>query len=63
MKLTNSDFSFAFSARSDGKPHEIPGFSMVQKTILITFLSSIIIMTILGNLLVMVAVCKDRQLR
>ncbi|XP_032885473.1 5-hydroxytryptamine receptor 4 [Amblyraja radiata] len=51
------------SARSDSKPHEIPGFSMVQKTILITFLSAIIIMTILGNLLVMVAVCKDRQLR
>ncbi|XP_078267236.1 5-hydroxytryptamine receptor 4 isoform X2 [Rhinoraja longicauda] len=51
------------SARSDGKPHGTPGFSMVQKTILITFLSAIIIMTILGNLLVMVAVCKDRQLR
>ncbi|XP_067899055.1 5-hydroxytryptamine receptor 4 isoform X2 [Heterodontus francisci] len=48
---------------SNGEPHEVPGFSMVQKTVLITFLSAIMIMTILGNLLVMVAVCKDRQLR
>ncbi|XP_072447050.1 5-hydroxytryptamine receptor 4 isoform X2 [Chiloscyllium punctatum] len=48
---------------SDGEPHEIPGFSVLQKTVLITFLSAIMMMTILGNLLVMVAVCKDRQLR
>ncbi|XP_069753888.1 5-hydroxytryptamine receptor 4 isoform X2 [Narcine bancroftii] len=51
------------SARSHSEPPKIPGFPMVQKTILITFLSAIMIMTILGNLLVMVAVCKDRQLR
>ncbi|XP_072120536.1 5-hydroxytryptamine receptor 4 [Mobula birostris] len=51
------------SARNDGEPDGISGFSMVQKTILITFLAAIMIMTILGNLLVMVAVCKDRQLR
>ncbi|XP_048187584.1 5-hydroxytryptamine receptor 4 [Perognathus longimembris pacificus] len=39
------------------------GFGSVEKVLLLTFLSAIILMAILGNLLVMVAVCRDRQLR
>ncbi|CAB1318291.1 unnamed protein product [Coregonus sp. 'balchen'] len=35
----------------------------LEKVILTIFLSIIIIMTVLGNLLVMVALCKDRHLR
>ncbi|XP_043915092.1 5-hydroxytryptamine receptor 4-like [Protopterus annectens] len=37
--------------------------NVVEKTILVIFFSFIIIMTVLGNLLVMVALCKDRKLR
>lgn len=37
--------------------------SMPQRMALICFLSLVMLMSILGNLLVMVAVCKDRQLR
>ncbi|XP_064222568.1 5-hydroxytryptamine receptor 4 isoform X3 [Aotus nancymaae] len=39
------------------------GFGSVEKVVLLTFLSAVILMAILGNLLVMVAVCWDRQLR
>ncbi|XP_069620271.1 5-hydroxytryptamine receptor 4 isoform X1 [Ranitomeya imitator] len=39
------------------------GFGVGEKTVLITFITTVILMTILGNLLVMVAVCRDRQLR
>lgn len=39
------------------------GFGSVEKVVLLTFLSVVILMAILGNLLVMVAVCRDRQLR
>ncbi|XP_068837217.1 5-hydroxytryptamine receptor 4 [Capricornis sumatraensis] len=39
------------------------GFKSVEKVVLLTFLSAVILMAILGNLLVMVAVCRDRQLR
>ncbi|XP_030068881.1 5-hydroxytryptamine receptor 4 [Microcaecilia unicolor] len=39
------------------------GFSVAEKTVLIAFISAVILMAILGNLLVMVAVCRDRQLR
>ncbi|XP_068571410.1 LOW QUALITY PROTEIN: 5-hydroxytryptamine receptor 4 [Cebidichthys violaceus] len=37
--------------------------SMPKRIALICFLSLVMLMSILGNLLVMVAVCKDRQLR
>lgn len=37
--------------------------SMPTRMVLICFLSLVVLMSILGNLLVMVAVCKDRQLR
>lgn len=36
---------------------------MPKRLALICFLSLVMLMSILGNLLVMVAVCKDRQLR
>lgn len=36
---------------------------MPKRMALICFLSLVMLMSILGNLLVMVAVCKDRQLR
>ncbi|XP_073431281.1 5-hydroxytryptamine receptor 4 isoform X1 [Dendrobates tinctorius] len=39
------------------------GFGVGEKIVLITFITTVILMTILGNLLVMVAVCRDRQLR
>ncbi|XP_028630068.1 5-hydroxytryptamine receptor 4 isoform X3 [Grammomys surdaster] len=39
------------------------GFGSVEKVLLLTFLAVVILMAILGNLLVMVAVCRDRQLR
>nr|XP_032650279.1 5-hydroxytryptamine receptor 4 isoform X3 [Chelonoidis abingdonii]XP_032650280.1 5-hydroxytryptamine receptor 4 isoform X3 [Chelonoidis abingdonii] len=39
------------------------GFGVAEKIALLTFISAVILMTILGNLLVMVAVCRDRQLR
>ncbi|KAJ0015470.1 hypothetical protein NQD34_009090, partial [Periophthalmus magnuspinnatus] len=43
---------------------EHPEFlSSVEKIVLTIFLSIIIIMTVFGNLLVMVALCKDRHLR
>jgi len=37
--------------------------SLVKTVALISFLSLVMLMSVLGNLLVMVAVCKDRQLR
>uniref|UniRef100_A0A4X1T359 5-hydroxytryptamine receptor 4 n=1 Tax=Sus scrofa TaxID=9823 RepID=A0A4X1T359_PIG len=39
------------------------GFGSVEKVVLLTFVSAVILMAVLGNLLVMVAVCRDRQLR
>lgn len=35
----------------------------LERIVLTLFLATIIVMTVLGNLLVMVALCKDRQLR
>lgn len=37
--------------------------SSLETTVLTFFLSVIIVMTVFGNLLVMVALCKDRHLR
>ncbi|KAI1234255.1 5-hydroxytryptamine receptor 4, partial [Lamprotornis superbus] len=39
------------------------GFGILEKILLLSFISAVILMAILGNLLVMVAVCRDRQLR
>ncbi|KAM3845005.1 5-hydroxytryptamine receptor 4 [Vipera latastei] len=39
------------------------GFGVAEKITLLTFISAVILMAILGNLLVMIAVCRDRQLR
>ncbi|XP_032928794.1 5-hydroxytryptamine receptor 4 isoform X2 [Catharus ustulatus] len=39
------------------------GFGTAEKILLLSFISAVILMAILGNLLVMVAVCRDRQLR
>ncbi|KTG45644.1 hypothetical protein cypCar_00006830 [Cyprinus carpio] len=36
---------------------------LAKRVALISFLSLVMLMSVLGNLLVMVAVCKDRQLR
>ncbi|XP_026110549.1 5-hydroxytryptamine receptor 4-like [Carassius auratus] len=36
---------------------------LAKRIALISFLSLVMLMSVLGNLLVMVAVCKDRQLR
>lgn len=52
-----------FSSSSEGEANADQILSATEKIILIFFLAVIIIMTVLGNLLVMVAVCKDRQLR
>ncbi|XP_075457036.1 5-hydroxytryptamine receptor 4-like isoform X2 [Ascaphus truei] len=38
-------------------------FGVAERIMLITFISVVILITILGNLLVMVAVCLDKQLR
>lgn len=38
-------------------------FNALERIILTFFLATIIIMTVLGNLLVMVALSRDRQLR
>ncbi|KAJ8338482.1 hypothetical protein SKAU_G00374480 [Synaphobranchus kaupii] len=43
--------------------HGLPSFSMPERIALMAFLSLVMLMSVLGNLLVMVAVCKDRQLR
>ncbi|XP_010224016.1 PREDICTED: 5-hydroxytryptamine receptor 4 [Tinamus guttatus] len=44
-------------------PSSSEGFGIAEKIVLLTFISAVILMAILGNLLVMVAVCRDRQLR
>ncbi|MFT7815326.1 5-hydroxytryptamine receptor 4-like [Arapaima gigas] len=46
-----------------GKVSTEHALNPVERIILTIFLTAIIILTILGNLLVMVALCKDRQLR
>ncbi|MFT7810182.1 5-hydroxytryptamine receptor 4-like [Arapaima gigas] len=43
--------------------HGSPSYTLPERLALITFLSLVMLMSVLGNLLVMVAVCKDRQLR
>ncbi|XP_014108473.1 PREDICTED: 5-hydroxytryptamine receptor 4 [Pseudopodoces humilis] len=43
--------------------HSSEGFGVAGKIVLLSFVSAVILMAILGNLLVMVAVCRDRQLR
>ncbi|XP_009470522.1 PREDICTED: 5-hydroxytryptamine receptor 4 [Nipponia nippon] len=52
--LDPKDFQASFSSE---------GFGVPEKIVLLTFISAVILMAILGNLLVMVAVCRDRQLR
>lgn len=44
-------------------PSSSEGFGIAEKIVLLSFISAVILMAILGNLLVMVAVCRDRQLR
>lgn len=58
-----SFFSFLFSFFSCVLPSSSEGFGVAEKIVLLTFISAVILMAILGNLLVMVAVCRDRQLR
>uniref|UniRef100_A0A8C9SP24 5-hydroxytryptamine receptor 4 n=1 Tax=Scleropages formosus TaxID=113540 RepID=A0A8C9SP24_SCLFO len=41
----------------------LSNYTLPERLALITFLSLVMLMSVLGNLLVMVAVCKDRQLR
>ncbi|MGH0121865.1 UNVERIFIED_CONTAM: hypothetical protein FKN15_067161 [Acipenser sinensis] len=41
----------------------VPSYGVVERIALISFFSLVMLMTVLGNLLVMVAVCRDRQLR
>ncbi|KAJ8394020.1 hypothetical protein AAFF_G00053640 [Aldrovandia affinis] len=49
--------------KSIPEAHGLSGFSMPERIALMAFLSLVMLMSVLGNLLVMVAVCKDRQLR
>uniref|UniRef100_A0AAV2IX35 5-hydroxytryptamine receptor 4 n=1 Tax=Knipowitschia caucasica TaxID=637954 RepID=A0AAV2IX35_KNICA len=48
-------------SKEQGEPQEF--LSSLEKIILTIFLTIIIVMTVFGNLLVMVALCKDRHLR
>ncbi|XP_042311412.1 5-hydroxytryptamine receptor 4 isoform X2 [Sceloporus undulatus] len=57
--MLNSQFSMPVAC--DGVS-STEGFG-VANIVLLTFISAVILMAILGNLLVMVAVCRDRQLR
>ncbi|XP_015205509.1 5-hydroxytryptamine receptor 4 isoform X2 [Lepisosteus oculatus] len=54
---------FASKCTPEATPQALSSYSVVERIVLITFLSLVMLMTVLGNLLVMVAVCKDRQLR
>ncbi|XP_062357970.1 5-hydroxytryptamine receptor 4 [Cinclus cinclus] len=54
-----SFLTLLFSPRSSSSE----GFGIAEKILLLSFISAVILMAILGNLLVMVAVCRDRQLR
>ena len=56
-------FSFLFSFFFCVLRSSSEGFGVAEKIVLLTFISAVILMAILGNLLVMVAVCRDRQLR
>ncbi|CAL8318015.1 unnamed protein product [Lota lota] len=49
-----------FNTEPDPQPESLVS---VEKVVLTIFLSIIIVMTVFGNLLVMVALCKDRHLR
>uniref|UniRef100_G3Q0P8 5-hydroxytryptamine receptor 4 n=1 Tax=Gasterosteus aculeatus TaxID=69293 RepID=G3Q0P8_GASAC len=49
--------------RGTGEQQQEEFLSLLETIVLIIFLSVIIIMTVFGNLLVMVALCKDRHLR
>ncbi|XP_028668737.2 5-hydroxytryptamine receptor 4 isoform X1 [Erpetoichthys calabaricus] len=50
-------------SNTEAETHVVPSDNVAERIVLITFLSLVMLMTILGNLLVMVAVCRDRQLR
>ncbi|XP_064423011.1 5-hydroxytryptamine receptor 4 [Latimeria chalumnae] len=54
---SSADFS------NEGELHQAKSFSLAERTVLIAFLSAVMLIAIFGNILVMVAVCKDRQLR
>ncbi|MBN3310056.1 5HT4R protein, partial [Amia calva] len=56
-------FSFFDCSSSDGEVNAENILSPAERIILTVFLAVIITMTVLGNLLVMVALCRDRQLR
>lgn len=65
--VPGSDASFLFLFPLSPSPpppkSSSEGFGVAEKIVLLTFISAVILMAILGNLLVMVAVCRDRQLR
>lgn len=51
------------SGQQQQQEEEEEFLSSLETTVLSFFLSVIIVMTVFGNLLVMVALCKDRHLR
>lgn len=69
QRLQPADLPLLSSLRDDirdtGQQHqeEEEFLSSLETTVLSFFLSVIIVMTVFGNLLVMVALCKDRHLR
>lgn len=68
QRLQPADLPLLSSLRDDirdtGQQHQEEEFlSSLETTMLSFFLSVIIVMTVFGNLLVMVALCKDRHLR
>lgn len=70
QRLPPADLPLLSSLRDDirdtGQQHqgeEEEFLSSLETTVLSFFLSVIIVMTVFGNLLVMVALCKDRHLR
>lgn len=70
QRLQPADLPLLSSLRDDirdtGQQHQEEKeefLSSLETTVLSFFLSVIIVMTVFGNLLVMVALCKDRHLR
>jgi len=49
--------------QQQGQEKQQEFLNLLETVVLTIFLSIIIIMTVFGNLLVMVALCKDRHLR
>lgn len=66
QRLPPADLPLFSSLRDhirDQQQQEEEFLSSLETTVLSFFLSVIIVMTVCGNLLVMVALCKDRHLR